>query len=304
MCGRASCTYICTYGRAVRLVCTCLCREAFRTFFGEPSDKDTYIRVSTRVPVYGQIRNCISCSSFSSHVDTLLCTSHLLSPFPGQLILGLPIFLKFAGAAIVALKRWLHAEEVDEDSEAEIDKYFSTIHTPPYVPRLDTFAYTPLTLVEKKPVSCSVKAKPSTTLKKINKGDVMWAKTVYGCVTVLLGSVSRPDICIQSGNQKVHVCIQACTHNLTLLFVLSHMHCQRSVAADIPSPTPTSGASDLSESKAASVDPSTPTTLSSRESEAAGGDEEEESKKKVKLHNCAFCQKEEQEAKSFKRCQK
>lgn len=193
-------TYARTYGRAVYLVSTCLCREAFRTFFGEPSDKDTYIRVSTGVPAYWQFWNCVSCSSFLSHVDTLLRTSHLLSPFPGQLILGLPIFLKFAGAAIVALKRWLHAEEVDEDSEAEIDKYFSTIHTPPYVPRLDTFAYTPLTLVEKKPVSCSVKSKPSSTSKKINKGDMMWAEIVRGCVTALLGSVSRPNNWFQSGN--------------------------------------------------------------------------------------------------------
>lgn len=71
----------------------------------------------------------------------------------------------------MALKRWLHAEEIDEDSEGEIDKYFSTIHTPPYVPRMETFAYAPLALAEKRTLSSSVKAKPSSTSKKMDKGN-------------------------------------------------------------------------------------------------------------------------------------
>ena len=74
----------------------------------------------------------------------------------------------------MALKRWLHAEEINEDSEDEIDKYFSTIHTPPYVPRLETFAYEPRAVTEKK--TSSMKAKSSSTSKKFDKGKVV--KTV------------------------------------------------------------------------------------------------------------------------------
>ena len=48
-----------------------------------------------------------------------------------QLVLGLPLYLKFAGAIIIALKRWLSADDIDEDNEVEMDKYFVTIHTAP-----------------------------------------------------------------------------------------------------------------------------------------------------------------------------
>lgn len=90
-----------------------------------------------------------------------------------------------------------------------------------------------------------------------------------------------------------------------LLLVISRVCAQPSVVADSPSPILDSGASDLVKSKTAPVEPKMPTEPSPREAEAAAVDEEEEeSKKKVKLHNCAFCRKEEQTAKTFKRCQK
>ena len=75
--------------------------------------------------------------------------------------------------------------------------------------------------------------------------------------------------------------------------------------SDSPSPVPDTVASDLAVSKPAAVEPSTPTEPSPPEPEAAAVvEEEDDSKKKIKLHNCAFCHKEEQTAKSFKRCQK
>lgn len=125
-------------------------------------------------------------------------------PFPVQLILGLPIFLKFAGAAIVALKRWLHAEEIDEDSEGEIDKYFSTIHTPPYVPRMETFAYAPLALTEKRTLSSSMKAKPSSTSKKMDKGNE--GKRVCRPVLVAL------FMCHWSLDAELEDTLSSCTH--------------------------------------------------------------------------------------------
>lgn len=66
-------------------------REAFRSLFGEPSAKDTYVK----------------------------------------LVLGLPLYLKFAGAIVIALRRWLSADDIDEDNQVEMNKYFVTIHTLP-----------------------------------------------------------------------------------------------------------------------------------------------------------------------------
>ena len=46
-------------------------------------------------------------------------------------MLGLPLYLKFAGAIVIALRRWLSADDIDEDNQVEMNKYFVTIHTVP-----------------------------------------------------------------------------------------------------------------------------------------------------------------------------
>ena len=44
-----------------------------------------------------------------------------------QVLCGLPVYLKFAGAVVEVLKRWLHSDELLVDEEAR-ESYFAQIH--------------------------------------------------------------------------------------------------------------------------------------------------------------------------------
>ncbi len=48
-------------------------------------------------------------------------------PLHPQVVCGLPVYIKFAGAAVVLLRRWLDAEDIPDDEKA-IGDYLDHIH--------------------------------------------------------------------------------------------------------------------------------------------------------------------------------
>ena len=45
------------------------------------------------------------------------------------MLCGLPMYVKFAGSAVVALRRWMDAPEIDPEDEAARSNYLDNIYT-------------------------------------------------------------------------------------------------------------------------------------------------------------------------------
>ena len=48
-------------------------------------------------------------------------------PLP-QVLCGLPVYIKFAGAAVMMIRRWLEADDIPSDDEDAKTRYFDHIH--------------------------------------------------------------------------------------------------------------------------------------------------------------------------------
>ena len=104
-------------------------REIFRQLFGPPDDRRTFMKVSAScpssppppLPPFG------SPFSYSLH---LLSPSLLLPPsssLPQQVLCGLPVYIKFAGAAVAMLRRWLTADDIPSDETREAE-FLANVH--------------------------------------------------------------------------------------------------------------------------------------------------------------------------------
>ena len=56
----------------------------------------------------------------------MLINSHSIP----QVLCGLPMYVKFAGSAVVALRRWMEAPEIDPENETAKRNYFENIFVP------------------------------------------------------------------------------------------------------------------------------------------------------------------------------
>lgn len=80
-------------------------RETFRKLFGPPNTKTTFMKVSVRWP----------CKSRINHM-------------PFQVLCALPVYVKFAGAAVEVLRRWLQSDDIPSDDDTIKETYFARIH--------------------------------------------------------------------------------------------------------------------------------------------------------------------------------
>ena len=124
-----------------------------------------------------------------------------------QLVLGLPLYLKFAGAIIIALKRWLSADDIDEDNEVEMDKYFVTIHTAPL--RLPAIGDRTLVLRDDDPIIPADKEKTSIGS---SSSELCFAeeKCICTCIFMYIGTYIYTYVrtCLYNVHAYICTCVR------------------------------------------------------------------------------------------------